>query len=251
MLLRIFPWFIMIVFAIQFGVAHSEETLRVGVKSGKAPYIMASTKLTKQDYDQKRMLGIEFDLFKAALPDVTITPVYMNYDRMHDAIKKDVIDAGSNLRKEVEGIFYVDNFLRLYDHIIINTKTARDVRTIQDLKGKRVVAFQHASKYLDDVFRQAIKEAASYREIDDQEKQVRIFFAGRADVLITDIAIFKHWAKRYGNAKVSYEFTPLFPKPMYFSVGFKSETMRNRFQKGLDEIKASGLYDKIYGRYLE
>ncbi|MCP5373466.1 MAG: transporter substrate-binding domain-containing protein [Hyphomicrobiales bacterium] len=229
------------------------DTVRVGFKSGKAPYVMASAPYTDSDYDMTRRLGIEVSLVQEALAPFgkTVHPVYMNFHRMPRQLLDGKIDAASNVPGDLPGVLYVERFLRLRDHIIVRADLGRQVAGLGDLTGLRVAAFQRAKDFLGDDYRAAVATFASYHEIDDQKNQVLLFLAGRADALVIELGIFKYWAKALGGEQPGYHATPLLKDPFWIGVGFRDPALRDQFVDGLARLVKSGRYDQIYAEYLD
>jgi len=229
------------------------ETVVVGFKSGKAPYVIPTKPFKDTDFDVSNPLGIEVEIVREvfALSGKKVKPVYMNYKRMESELAKGNIQMGSNLHTGVEGFYYVDNHVRMFDHFIYPTDSAAAVTSFADLADKHVLSFQNATKFLNDDYRAAVKKAKSYREIDDQEKQVKSIAQGRADVVLMDISIFKYFAKRNGKSVADFMYAPMFPEPFYFSSGFSDQSLRDEFASGLQKLKDSGQYDEIYRKYTD
>ncbi len=169
--------------------AVAQDTIRVGFNPGKAPYVLASSPVSEADHDMSRKLGIEISIFKEVFAQfgITVQPVYMNYERMAAQIEAGRIDAGSLLPRDIAGIVYYDDFLRLHDHAIFRQDLGRQIEKLNDLSGLRILAFQRARDFIGSDFRDMIPQFSSYREIADQKNQVRVMMAGRTDVLITDV----------------------------------------------------------------
>lgn len=231
--------------------AVADDVVRVGFKEGKAPFVIASSPYSEADYDLDRPLGIEIEIFKEALAQagMKIEPLYMNYKRMASQIAAGKIDAGATLQPGQEGVFYAEGYLRLEDHAVYQAGKGLEIKSFADMKGLRVVSFQNATKFLGDEYRAAVGTFGSYREIADQEKQVQMLSAGRADVIVLDISIFRYFEKRHAKPGQAFESAALFGEPWYFAAGFKAEALRDAFAKGLQALKDSGRYEEIYEAY--
>ena len=242
-----------VVVLAQIRPALAGDMVAVGFKSGKAPFVMAQQPYKMADYDLDGRLGIEIEIVKEVFAEMgkTIKPVYMNFKRMPKAFALGQIDVGSNMQKGIDGAHYVGNFLRLHDVAIYQPSLGRMIDGLSDLKGLRVVAFQKAKIFLGDDYKAAIPTFASYREIDDQEKQIHMFYAGRMDILVSDISIFKHWSKTHGGPDKPYRTAEVLGDPFFFPIAFKSPKMAKTFETHLKELMASGRYDEIYATYLD
>lgn len=233
--------------------ARAGDVVKIGFKSGKEPYVLPKKPFKKSDFDPSNALGIEIEICREAFAVVgkTIEPVYMNYKRMPHEIQAGNIDAAGQLVADVPGVTYVKEYVALHDHAIYDPSKAVKISTLKDLEGRRVLAFQRAKDFMGPAYVAAIAKAKSYKEIDDQEKQVRIFLSGRTDVVILDIGIFKHWAKVYGKPGAEYGYAPVFGDPFFFAIGFKDKALSEQFRTGWKTIKENGVYDAIIKKYLE
>jgi polar amino acid transport system substrate-binding protein len=253
MISRVLSGLIAIVFLAVGSVAMAGEPISIAFKPGKEPYVLPKSPFTDADYIPTNALGIEpeicYQAFKAVGKE--IKPVYMNYNRMPTELVAKNIDAATQLVPDLEDVTYVGGYVHLHDHVIYSLSNDQEIKTIADVAGLRVLAFQQASKFLGPEYNAAIATAKSYREIDDQEKQVQIFLAGRTDVVVLDIGIFKHWSKVYGEPDKEYGYASILGDRFFFSVGFTDPDLAAEFEKGLNIIKENGTYDKIYAKYLD
>ena len=233
--------------------AEAGEAVVVGFKAGKAPYVIPTKPFNEADFKTDNKLGIEIEIVREvfALSGKKVKPVYMNYKRMEKDLLEGKIQMGSNLQPGLDGVLYANDHVRLFDHYIYLDNGKTSVSSFADLADKRVLSFQNATKFLNDDYREAVKQAKSYREIDDQEKQVKAITSDRADVVLMDISIFKYFAKKHSKAGQKFAYHPMFAAPFYYASGFIDEQLRDEFAAGLKKLKASGKYDEIYRRYTE
>ncbi len=235
------------------GTPAMAQEVRVGFKDSKAPYVLATKPYKATDYDTSRNLGIEVEIWYRVLAGLglTLVPSYMSYDRMAKQISEGRIDAAATLPGGVDGVHYLDGILRLHDHVIVDSRTDKPLTTLKDLAGLRVVAFDNASKWMGAAFRDAIPLFASYRELSDQQRQVRLLTSARADALVSDIGIFRHYAKEAGEDPARFAYYPLFGEAIYFGGGFRSAILKATFEISLEQLKQAGGYEAIYQRYLD
>jgi len=126
------------------------------------------------------------------------------------------------------------------------------INSVADLANKRVIAFQTAKQFLGKQFSAAVLAAQEYREMADQMKQIEMLYVKRTQALVLDISIFKHFLKNHkaDKYKKNYVVHHLFPKKVY-SAGFKSEVIRDQFNRGLKTIQENGKYQQILDKYLD
>lgn len=125
------------------------------------------------------------------------------------------------------------------------------IKQLSDLSGKSVTAFQKAELYLGKEYQQAVEATSHYREIPEQKKQIELLFLNRTDVIVLDINILKYYLKNYVNREIAKPFTVhfIFDKSPY-SLGFRSEAMRDVFDQNIKKMKENGTYQVIVDKYL-
>ena len=222
------------------------DQLSVAFSFAKPPYVFAQK--LEDTFDTR---GIELELMTQALAfkGHSFTPVYSTYDRLNGLVEAGKADAAATVRPEVEGLFYSQEFV-YFHNFAITRKDAPPLKTMGDLVGRSVVAWQGATKDLGPAFDAVDKQAGVYKEIPDQQRQVKLFLKGRANTIIIDGAIFKYWAKELGENPSEFNYSPLFGGKTSFVVGFKSEQFRDDFVAGMKKLRDSGEYKKIYRRFI-
>ncbi|XQW86291.1 substrate-binding periplasmic protein [Thalassotalea piscium] len=125
------------------------------------------------------------------------------------------------------------------------------IKSIEDLAGKNISAFQNAKKFLGDKFDKISTNFMSYRELPEQQKQIQSLFLHRTDVIILDINIFKSYLRRYADSDLAKPFKVhyIFDERPY-SAGFRSEALRDTFDASIKEMRANGTYQLIVDKYL-
>jgi polar amino acid transport system substrate-binding protein len=93
-----------------------------------------------------------------------------------------------------------------------------------------------------------------YREIANQRQQVAMFWKGEAEVLVIDESVMKWFTKELANdvdTSAPLVYSHIFPAQTQFRISFKNQQVRDDFDAGFQEIRASGLVEEIYDRYLK
>lgn len=231
----------------------SAQEVRVGFKDSKAPYVLATKPYAPTDYDARRAIGIEVEIWHRVLAGLglTLVPRYMSYELMATQIAEGRIDAAASLPTGVDSVHYLGGILRLHNHVIVDGGADNPLTTLKDMSGMRVVAFANASEWLGNGFRAAIPEFASYRELSDHQRQVRFLASRRADALVSDLGIFRHYAKLAGEDPARFAYYPLLGGAIYSGGGFRSAILRATFEISLNQLKQAGAYEAIYRRYLD
>jgi polar amino acid transport system substrate-binding protein len=139
-----------------------------------------------------------------------------------------------------------------YENVAISlTENYFNIEKIADLSDKSIIAFQNAKKFLGDEYEAAITYSMDYREAPDQMKQIELLFLRRTEVIILDINIFKYFVKTHREALFNKPFTLhyIFNERPY-SVGFKSEALKDTFDKAIQTMKENGSYQLVLDNYL-
>ena len=201
---------------------------------------------------QESNSGMEYDIIKEALaqqghnltlhyvPFVRVAVDYKNFD-------------GATTINESSGISgnYSDEVMTYRNYAISLKENGLKIDTIQDLKDKRIVAFQNASKYLGSEYNEVTKNNSKYSEQGNQSLQVKMLYSNRADAVVSDINIFKYYKKKTTDIDTSGEVVlhEIFPGVTY-KVLFNDATIRDDFNKGLKSLRDSGRYDEIISSYV-
>ncbi|MFE8070486.1 transporter substrate-binding domain-containing protein [Marinobacteraceae bacterium S3BR75-40.1] len=205
--------------------------------------------------------GLEIDIFRKALAYRGHELEVRHFDNkvLVEAILMDRVQAVATARTTDPDICQVKRFIH-FDNVAITLKSrALQLDKVEDLAQYRVVAWEKAYLDLGERYQRlfAPKERASrqgYFEHRSQEAQVKMFWLGRADVLVIDKVIFQwyrqHLPPRYESQR-EVEYHPIFNGPTDFPALFRDQKLCSDFQAGLDELKQSGTYEALYRRYLQ
>jgi len=220
------------------------DTLKIGVGISKPPYVI-----------QSEHAGVELDIVRRALELAghKIEPHYMPLLRIPYQLNAGGLDGGMHLRAHIaiDG-FYSDEVINYRNFAITLEKENLEVHSLDDLKDKTVLAFQNAKKLLGERFFKVVDKNKGYSEIANQELQVRMLAAGRAQVAIADFRIFLHFKnvfeKKIGK-KIAFRYHPIFP-PTPYRAGFRDRMIRDDFDRGLAKLHESGEYEQIVRKYI-
>lgn len=116
------------------------------------------------------------------------------------------------------------------------------------LSGRRVVAFAGAAGILPELER-ATPRFQSYAEYDDQRVHSIMLDERSVDVVIADRLIVDHYNREVGASSKELVFDPVFCPTPYHLV-FRTDEMRNAFDRGLEAISVSGELERINDKYL-
>ena len=219
------------------------QTLRIGFGTHKPPYVF-----------ENEPRGWEYELVVAAAREAGFTPDvrYAPMERLHLALRRGELDgiATTNAYSGVEA-FYSEPYIRVQNVALALAERDYPITRIADLGRYSVSAFQRARLLLGPEFQAMAESNPRYREEAHQINRNRLLYSGRIDVVVGDPRIL-----RYFNAEVGEQVDttqpvilyPLFP-PTAYSVGFRLAEQKERFDRGLAAIRASGEYAEIERRY--
>lgn len=219
------------------------EELSVGFGTHKPPYVF-----------ERENKGLEFDIVVAAAraAGFTVKPYYSPMERLHRSFLLGEIDAMTTTNPQ-GGIapYYSKPYIHYQNVAMSLAARGYSIERISDLRRHSVRAFQRARFLLGDDFRQMAESNPRYHEEAQQVARNRLLYSGRVDVVIGDRRIL-HYFNREVYAQVDVgqpvvEFL-LFPATPYH-LGLHDESVRDRFDQGLAEIRASGEYAEIERRY--
>jgi len=149
-----------------------------------------------------------------------------------------------------------DSFLSItyitYRNVIVSLEERNMVvDTLADLGNHRVIAFQRATIALGDKFAAAVAGNKGYWEMNEQQQQVAMLFLGRTDLIVIDHQIFKYYRNRLNNADKNQPvvYHELF-EPNHYKLAFVEQGVRDAFNQGIRELRATGRYQKIIDSYL-
>ena len=205
--------------------------------------------------------GIEIDIVRAALAPkgYTFTVRQMPYGELADAVKEEGVDAAATVTEMDNGTFYSDEYITFHNAAITKQSAGLTIDSIEGLKGKTIVAWENAYEDLGPkfaaLFSLDVKESyrTKYREIANQRDQVEMFWKGEAAVIVIDVAVMKWFTQELSgevDTKAPLVYHEIFPADTKFRISFRSERVRDDFNAGLKQLKASGEYEKIYAKYL-
>lgn len=224
--------------------AHGERLTFAAIQS-VPPYVIASS-------DNGLMLDMVREtlaLTRYELGDVQ----YVTNLRAQRALSEGRVDMAMHIPRSEIGIYHSQPLLYYWNVAVTRQGDRHQIRSLKDLAGKRVLAFQNAGKLLGAEFRNAVSLSASYAEQPNQRSQVVALFRGGADVLIMDLHIFRYY-RRMLEEEHELDFdrpirvhSILPPTPR--AIAFRSQQLRDEFDVALRQIQKNGTYAQILERY--
>jgi hypothetical protein len=151
-------------------------------------------------------------------------------------------------------------FFSMLDGITVVDGLGLDkAKSLDDLKGKRVVGFTGAQKILN--FERLVPVFAHYEEKSRQDLQVNLLFDKKSDAAIGDgliIAydIFKKRKKFQSGEKIGFDptqkffFRPIF-EPNPIGIVFREKSLAEDLNRCYDQMEKDGTLDKMASKYLD
>ena len=202
--------------------------------------------------------GIVVDIVRKALGrhGHEVEPVLLPIGRGFLMFAQGKVD-GTAIIKRNSGLeaHYSEPFMQYNNKVITLRERDLAIDELADLKGKRLIAFQNAHKYLGEAFGRIVAGNPGYKEMGNQKTQALMLLKGRVDAVIMDEAIFRYYRQQLihegrvtgEQALASFD---LFP-PTKYRCAFVDPAIRDDFNAGLRAIRADGTYDAIFERYTE
>lgn len=221
------------------------DTLRIGFGTHKPPYVF-----------ENEARGLEYDIVAAAAQAAgfTLQVHYAPMERLHLALRRGDLDgiATTSARSGIEA-YYSAPYINYHNAAVALSSRNYRISSIADLKAYSVSAFQRARQLLGAEFQAMADANPRYREEALQINRNRLLYSGRVEVVVGDPRIL-----RYLNTQVADQVDTSQPITWYFifpptaySVGFRQDAQRQRFDRGLAAIRASGEYLRIEQRYAD
>ena len=214
-----------------------------------APYVIDET------------TGIEVEIVRAALAavDVELKPVWMSYLRM-DRISQLALD-GRGVTKPglvpAPEIYYSRPYIYYQDVAITRANDNLQLKRVSDLKDYKVASWQSAANDLDREFANLFADKGDYKNqffpVVNDFSRTRLFWAGRVDVIVDDLIIFRQMTERlkrqHPQKHFRYQVHSLWPVRNWFNAAFVDKQHRDLFDRGLAKIIKNGRWQKIFEKY--
>lgn len=204
--------------------------------------------------------GIELEVIGEALAfrGHTLEPRYFPLARVPLAFRRGEVDAAmTDLGQDLsEAGAHYGNPAVIYHNVFVSLKSRHlDIKKPEDIKGLSIVAFQGAAQRYPEWLAESQKDGL-YFEQNNQELQVLGLNKGRYDLVLSDRSIYRYFElllERTSLFKAKsvdmHQFTE--EDPQNYRPVFRDPQIRDDFNAGLEQLKASGRYQAIYDHYLE
>lgn len=209
---------------------------------------------------QENNSGFELDIIREALAvkGHTLKPIYASFMMIAQNLKENKADGAQRGGAELvegSGYFYADSQTVSYqDAAITLKKNNLKIDSVNDLKDKKVVAFQGASKFLGADYGAAVANNPNYSETAFELKKTQQLYANGLQVFVGDANIFKFYKSKVTGLDTTQEvvFHKIFSNKDVKNnhAVFKDKQIRDDFDAGLKQLKTSGKYQEIIKKYI-
>ncbi len=142
-----------------------------------------------------------------------------------------------------------------YNGVITRASLKKEIKSLKDLAGLSVIAFQDALKLLPGL-NKVVNKFKVYKETTKQELQGKLIIAGRMDAAISDSMIFYHYTRKLRSDKdegfkdrVKFKFHNIF-KPSRFHLYFSDQKLQKSFDTCFSKLRVKGGIQKINHLYM-
>lgn len=234
---------ILFLLCLVFTVMHSTaREVNVVVGWNKPPYVIS------QEHS-----GFEVDLIRAILADMghSLSPIYVPFGRTSRLLKDNMADIGltQNSAHSLDKAILTDPYI-IYQNVAVTRADRKlEISSIEDLRGKSVIAFQTAKSVLGESFSEIVSAQPTYIEMARQDRQVEMLMLGSVDVAILDRNIFNFFkSESRAYADEGTVFHELFPTSSY-SAAIPDPELRATFNATLHAFIEDGRYQKLLDNY--
>lgn len=220
-----------------------DKKIIIASPTARPPYIL-----------QDEQSGIELDIIRQAFASEGIKVEFQfssrNRQLLHFQQKKADAIMTVNQHTGVGG-FASDNYISYHNVAISLAKNDLRITSIDDLKHYSVVAFLNAQHVMGNTFNKMTQNNPAYLEVSPQEKQNKMLYKERVDIVIADRYVFQDLNRMIAkdiDVTASLHYHMIFSGPDYY-ISFHDEALKNKFNRGLKTIRASGVYKQLEQQY--
>ncbi|WP_419570656.1 substrate-binding periplasmic protein [Rheinheimera sp.] len=194
---------------------------------------------------QGQITGIDYDIVQTILRQQGIEAKFelYSYSRLLKLFSERKLDMASPVAVPYPGAYYSQPYFTIQDVVVSRRQVPLQIRTLADLKGKSIVAYQQASSVLGPDFAQQMKQAF-YLEEADRKKQFELLFNDRVQLIIGDERVLTYYSHTYYGPNLLTVY-PIFP-PVDYPAAFWSAELQQKFNQGLQQLQAEGKLSEYY-----
>ena len=205
--------------------------------------------------------GLEIDIFREALAAKghSLTVEHFDNGALVDAVVRGRVDAVATARSDDPALCQVEKYIQFENVAVSLADKNLTIEEIRDLANYRVVAWERAYQDLGDEFFGLFAPLnrgsdSVYLEHHSQAAQVKMFWMGRADVVVIDRVIFEWYRTQMPpelDSQRAVQYHPVFDRPTYYPALFRDPALCLDFRMGLQQLKNNGAYQELYQSYIQ
>ncbi|WP_414828761.1 substrate-binding periplasmic protein [Alteromonas sp. H39] len=232
--------FVLLLLIFSFGQVHAaSQPLKIAVNIGP-PWAF---------YDgEQGVVGIDVDILKHAFNELGYETEFhlLAYNRLIKDFRDGKYDVASPAAFTADH-GYLSTYYLPFEDVAVSLKSRQlTIADIQDLKGKRVIAYQSARNVLGEEFADAVN-GNSYLEEAEREVQLTLLKNGKTDVVVGEKRLLTYiMNKLYPN--VALTIHPIFEVKPYGAI-LKQEFLRDRLNQQIKKMQATGEYQQIMEKW--
>ena len=222
----------------------NNKVIKIASADSRPPYIL-----------QVEGSGLELDIIRSAFAEqgIDVNFQFSSRNRQMLHFEQHKVDAiiTVNEHSGVSG-FFSDNYISYQNVAISLANNDLRISDINDLGKYSVVAFLNANNVLGDAFHTMTEKNLSYLEVSPQQKQNKMLYLKRVDVVIADKYVFQYLntlITREVDVSENLHYHMIFPASEYFA-SFHDEKLKNTFNLGLKNIRRNGVYQQLVQKYV-
>ena len=221
--------------------------LNIAFHYDRAPFMFGKTSAKGIEADLVKEI-LESQGYKVNIHQMTTENMNGLLDTNHD------FDAISSVKEINDGMFYSKHFISYENYAITRKSDNIKIEKLRDLGSVKFTAWKGAYNDLGDEFYKLFNPKDgyfkhSYNDLKSQTDQHQMFFNKKVDAIVVDKTIFQ-WYKMAYKITDEYSYHKIFPELTSYPAKFRSQKVRDDFNKGLQKIKASGRYEEIVDFYI-
>jgi polar amino acid transport system substrate-binding protein len=224
--------------ALLAGPAKAQQLqLLVGVE--KPPYIKVASQT-----------GYELELLSAVVKRMGFDSQFIHVPngRLFTLFSDGQADLVSLQRNTPSGFYATQPYISYQNILIVRQDLHKEILSLNDLVGLRVMAFQNARQFLPPDYTEAVAKAGSYLEVVEQHQLPVLLLKNRVDVLVMDRNIFWHYYRQTAPKDNSLKILNFFTVNHYHMLA-RTPEVAERFNQALAEVKQSELFSQLQLKY--
>ncbi len=194
------------------------------------------------------VVGIDVDIIRHITSELGYDAEFhlLAYNRLIADYRAGKYDIASPAAFEASRGYLTQAYLPFEDVAVSLADSNYSLNSVNDLTGKRVIAYQSAKSVLGPEFARAV-EGDGYLEKAERIVQLRLLVNDRADVVVGERRLLTYIMQK------NFPDTPLAVHPIFqtrpYGAIVKDPQLRKNFNRVLSDMRASGVYQEILDRW--